>query len=96
MRFEWDPKKSRRNKAKHGVSFELAVLVFDDPHAVNLPNDCEDEERWLTVGSVGAVLVLAVVHTWEEQPDEEEIRIISARKATRPERETYENQYTKA
>jgi hypothetical protein len=41
MRFVWDEKKAKSNKAKHGVSFELARLVFDDPCAVSVPDDCE-------------------------------------------------------
>ena len=95
MRFEWDARKSRANKAKHGVSFELATLVFADPHAVSLPDDCRTEERWLTIGLIRGILVLAVVHTAEGQGDEEIIRIISARKATRREREEYEDQHKK-
>jgi len=98
MRFTWDEQKNARNLAKHGVSFERATLVFDDPRAVSLPDDCELEERWLTIGLVNGVLVLVVVHTLEQRVDkndnedenEEEVRIISARKATRREREVYE------
>ncbi len=98
MRFTWGEQKNARNLAKHGVSFEHATLVFDDPRAVSLPDDCELEERWLTIGLVNGVLVLVVVHTLEQRVDkndnedenEEEVRIISARKATRREREVYE------
>lgn len=93
MKFNWNKRKAIANEAKHKVSFELATLVFDDPHMISLPNESEEEERWLTIGSVKGLLILIVVHTWEEQADEEIIRIISARKATEHEKETYENQY---
>lgn len=93
MRLTWDERKNARNFAKHGVSFERAVLVFDDPRALSLRDDDELEERWLTIGLVNGVVVLVVVHTlWEpDNEDDEEIRIISARKATRQEREIYES-----
>lgn len=90
MRFSWDERKNASNLAKHGVSFKRATLVFDDPHAVSIPDDHEAETRWLTIGLVNGVLLLVVIHTVREQHHEEEIRIISARKATRRERETYE------
>jgi uncharacterized protein len=96
MRFSWDEEKNQRNIRKHGVSFEMASEVFDDPHAMSLQDEsCDGEERWLTTGVVRGVVVLLLVHTWKEQNDEEDIRIISARKATRLEREEYENQYKK-
>lgn len=91
MRFEWDEQKSRRNRAKHKVSFERACRVFDDPHHVSLRDDRTGEERWLTFGMIDGVVVLVVAHTLEEHADEEVLRIISARKATRHERARYEN-----
>ena len=93
MRWAWDEEKARRNLAKHGVSFERAKLVFSDSHNMSLRDDRETEERWLTFGLVNGVVVLAVAHTIEEHDDEEVIRIISARKATRSERERYERCY---
>ncbi len=93
MNWVWDNEKARRNLAKHKVSFERAKLVFDDPRHLSLPDDCETEERWRTMGLVNGVAVLVVVHTLEEQDDEETIRIISARKATRRERGIYERPY---
>jgi uncharacterized DUF497 family protein len=69
---------------------------FYDPRAVSFSYDCEAEERWLTIGMVRIGLVLAVAHTSEEQGNEEIIRIILARKATRPETEGYENQHKKS
>lgn len=91
MRFVWDDEKNRQNLAKHGVSFELAALVFEDSLAVSVPDPFEDEDRWQTIGLVKGVLALLVVHTQQqEEDDEEKIRIISARKATRRERKKYE------
>jgi uncharacterized protein len=90
MRFEWDEEKNRSNLQKHKVSFERAVLVFDDPLALSVPDDYELEERWKTMGLASGVVVLLVVHTFREKVDEEVVRIISARKATRSEREIYE------
>lgn len=91
MRWTWDAKKNCANKLAHGLSFETALLVFDDPLAASRPDPESEEERWQTVGMVGTV-VLFVVHTWPE-PEEngEEIgRIISARKATAREKRAYE------
>ncbi len=91
MIFEWDEKKNRRNRAKHGVSFEAATLVFEDPHAVGVADRAEEgEERWKTVGMPAGVVLLLVVHTHREEGGEEYVRIISARKATARERKIYE------
>jgi hypothetical protein len=99
MRFEWDDEKNRRNLLKHDVRFETATLVFDDPYALTQPDPfSEEEERWITLGTVEAAVLLFVVHTWSEQDGEEIIRIISARTATPRERKRYEEaqQRTKA
>jgi uncharacterized protein len=90
MRFVWDEAKNRQNLAKHRVSFERARLVFEDPLHISIGDPYEAEERWRTMGLVNGVVILLVVHTVEEQDGEETIRIISARKATRVEREAYE------
>jgi uncharacterized DUF497 family protein len=90
VRFEWDEGKSRKNLDKHLVSFERASLVFKDPQFLSLPDEYEFEERWRTMGLVNGVVVLLVVHTMRRDNDEDVIRIISARKATRREREIYE------
>jgi uncharacterized DUF497 family protein len=92
MRFEWDENKNRDNRIKHGVSFEVAKLVFNDPYVLSqLDRETGySEERWLTMGSVAELAVLLVVHTVREENDGEEIiRIISARKATARERVIY-------
>jgi uncharacterized protein len=87
MKWTWDPVKAEANRRKHGVSFELAQRVFDDPLALSRPDPEPEEERWQTVGLIEGVIVF-VIHT---APDDEETgRIISARKATAHERKAYE------
>lgn len=93
MRFVWDVGKARSNLAKHGVSFELARRVWDDPLHVILPDRVADgEQRWHAIGLVGAVVVLVVVHVHPNPEDDELVRIIGARKATRHERIRYEEE----
>ena len=93
MNFIWDPEKDSINRSKHGVSFETAALVFDDPfHLSVLDRVVAGEERWRTMGQIGGLVILVVAHTHKEQDGEETIRIISARKATRSERRYYERQ----
>ena len=91
MVFTWDEDKNRINKRKHGVSFEAAARVFEDPGAVSYVERVKDsEERWHTIALAGGIVVLLVVHTVEERNGEETIRIISARKASASERNLYE------
>ena len=91
MVFAWDEKKARINQRKHGVSFETAARVFDDPFAVSYVDRVVDgEERWHTIGLAGGAAALLVVHTNGELYGEEEIRIISARKAGPRERTHYD------
>ncbi len=91
MKFEWNPEKARTNFAKHRVPFELAQEVWDDPLHVLLPDRFENgEQRWHAIGMVGAVALLLVVHSYPSAEDEEFVRIIGARKATRQERRLYE------
>lgn|SRR5580704_3243015 len=89
--FEWDEAKADKNLRKHGISFELARLVFLDPCALIERERIEDgEPRWRTIGLVGGMVVLFVAHTTEEQGQHEIVRIISARRATRKERIRYD------
>lgn len=89
MRFEWDPAKGARNRVKHGIGFETAQLVFDDPHAISaLDRVVEGEDRWKTVGMVGGK-ILIVAHALRTYGEEEDVRIISARLATARERRLY-------
>jgi uncharacterized protein len=88
VEFTWDERKNRVNQQKHGVSFETAILVFDDPyHLTRQDREVEGEPRWQTIGMVNGVHVLLVAHTVSE--DEAVIRILSARKATPRERSMY-------
>ena len=92
MRFEWNPEKARRNLAKHGVAFEVAMQVFDDPLAITeMDRVIDREERFRTIGRVGELTILFVAHTWVDAEDEVHVRIISARKADRTERRAYED-----
>ena len=93
IRFEWDPMKARTNQRKHGITFEEAVNVFDDPDAL-FEQDRSDEEtgepRWQALGLVGGMVLLLVAHTVRADDPDEVIRLISARRATRKERKRYE------
>ena len=91
MHWTWDRHKAKANRAKHGLSFEAAALVFDDPLHVSRPDPHPNGDRWHTIGLVGPVL-LPVVHTWPDEAEEGAPvgRIISARKATVHERRAYE------
>jgi uncharacterized DUF497 family protein len=90
LRFDWDERKNRANRRKHGIWFEEAQSVFDDPRArlFHDPEHSEDEERFILLGMSFAARVLIVVHCYREQ--EQVVRIISARKATRKETGFYE------
>jgi uncharacterized DUF497 family protein len=91
MAFDWDPEKARSNQAKHGVSFDLACRVWEDPNHLLVPDRIVDgEERWHAVGLVGGIAILVVVHVYPDHEDETRIRLISARKATAHERYRYE------
>lgn len=92
MLFEWSSDKAAANLKKHGVSFELAQTVFEDPsHLSVVDRKTTHEERWVTLGLSTDGRTLLVVHTYVlMDPKDEVVRIISARKATRKEREQYE------
>src|SRR5580700_6045749 len=91
LEFEWNPVKARANLAKHGIDFETAIHVFDDPHAFAEPDlGSFEEERWRTIGLVSGVLLLLVAHAVRDEGDDEVIRIISARRTTAAERQKYE------
>jgi uncharacterized DUF497 family protein len=90
-RFEWDEGKNQINQAKHGLRFELAVEVFDDPMAVSvLDREVDGEQRWQTIGLVRGTHLLLVAHTLREEDGDEVIRLVSARRAIRSERRIYE------
>lgn len=89
MRFEWDPEKARRNVAKRGVSFEEVATAFGDPLSLTIldPDHSEEEDRFVLLGQTYTGRLVVVVHTDRG----ENVRIISARLATRRERKAYEN-----
>ena len=90
LRFDWDERKNKSNRTKHGVWFEEAQSVFSDPHGRLFcdPEHSEGEDRFLLLGVSSAGRTLVVVRCYRE-PDSL-IRIISARKATRKEVRFYE------
>ena len=92
MRFEWDEEKSINNLKKHGVSFEEAKEVFEDPFHISKLDHRFDyfEERWITLGSTKKDKILVVANMFFDENGEEIIRIISARKANQKERMFYE------
>ena len=93
VRWTSDENKNRINCQKHGLGFETAMLVFQDPLMACRPDPQPIEDRWITIGAIGGVVVI-VAHTWpRSDPGAEDGaigRIISARKATAHERRAYE------
>jgi uncharacterized DUF497 family protein len=89
--FEWDEQKDRANITKHGIAFQLAASVFDDPLRLDdLNRVVAGEERRHVIGMAGnTLLVLFVVYTERSNRGQETIRLISARKASRKERSQY-------
>jgi len=90
LRFLWDARKAAANARKHGVTFEEATTVFDDPLSVTIqdPDHSVDEQRFLLLGLSNRRRLLVVAHSERGEP----IRIISARRADRRERRTYEEE----
>jgi uncharacterized protein len=89
LRFEWDARKSRVNRTKHGVSFEEAQTVFLDDHArlIDDPDHSDDEDRFVLLGLSSTLRALVVCHCYRRGGAV--IRIISARKADPQERALY-------
>ena len=87
--FSWDPKKSQSNKKKHGISFEEAQSCFFDPMHILIddPDHSFEEHRMILIGMSVKSRLLVVVHA---EIENDEVRLISARKATRKERKSYE------
>lgn len=86
--FEWDPAKEEANLRKHGVSFDEATTVFADPYSINMPDPSHSavEERFLVLGRAASGRLLTVAYA-ERGP---RTRLISARRASPPERRQYE------
>jgi len=87
MRVTWDFKKAAANFRKHGVEFSHAATVLDDPQAVTVEDRRHEEQRFATVGSDLLGRVPVVVYAYAEK---DEIRLISARRASPRERRNYE------
>ncbi len=86
MDFEWDARKAESNLKKHGIDFADAVFVLEDPNAITIDDENEQEQRFVSIGIDCFARVLVVVYTWRRN----NVRIISARKATGKERRQYE------
>lgn len=92
--FEWDSDKNTENKRKHGICFETAVHVFDDPFLIedyDIEHSSPDEDRYEYIGMVGDIVLLFVIAT--DRGDRK--RLISARKANRKEVGKYNEQNAK-
>lgn len=89
MRFDWDEKKAASNLTKHGVSFNEAATVFGDLLGWTFPDrdHSQSEQRWITIGVSESGRILVISHT--DRADAE-VRMISARRATKRERKFYE------
>lgn len=87
IRYQWDPAKARANHRKHGVRFADATSVFTDELAITVPDEVSDEERFVTLGRDALGRILVVIYTFRGN----DIRLISARKATAIERQQYES-----
>jgi uncharacterized DUF497 family protein len=85
MTYEWDRNKAGENFRKHGILFSDALTVLEDDLALTMEDDNADERRWLTLGRDHFSRVLVVIYAWRG----DEIRIISARKASPDERRRY-------
>ena len=90
MKFEWDPKKAEHNFKQHGVTFEEAATVFGDSLAATVPDPrhSAEESRFVTMGQSTENRLVVVAHVDRS----EQVRIISARLATRRERRKYESE----
>ena len=87
LAFEWNSRKASENKRRHGVSFEEAKSAFLDENARLIPDPVDDEDRFLLLGLSIQLGLLLICHCYRE--DDEVIKIISARKADRSERQQY-------
>ncbi|MBL8220768.1 MAG: BrnT family toxin [Bryobacterales bacterium] len=96
LRFAWNRAKAERNLRLHGISFEAAAQVFDDPNHVVSENyyvDQDGEQRYQIIGMTRGLLLLLVVFVDRGDADGEVIRIVSARKAVDYEKSIYHDQF---
>ncbi len=89
INFSWDNSKAKSNLIKHKISFEEAKTVFDDDNArlIHDPDHSETEDRFILLGLSCKLKVLTIVHCYRD--DENNIRIISARKSSKLETKQY-------
>ncbi|MBE9099240.1 BrnT family toxin [Vacuolonema iberomarrocanum] len=89
--FEWDDDKAQQNELKHGVSFEEAQSAFYDERArlIYDPDPSQDEERYILLGMSTTFRLLIICHVYRQS--NEIIRIISARQATKREKQQYQS-----
>lgn len=87
MKFEFDNIKSVGNRKKHGIDFLEAQAIWSDPDRLEIPARTEGEARWMVIGKIG-IQVWSVVMTYRG----ENVRLISARPASRKEVELYEGE----
>jgi len=88
--FEWDERKAEQNERKHGISFEEAQTAFEDENArlSHDPDHSQDEDRYILLGMSAVLRILVVCHVYRE--NDEVIRLVSARKATKREQQQYQ------
>jgi len=87
MEYQWDSKKANQNRKKHGIDFADAVGVFEDEWALTIKEHIvEGEQRFVTIGMDFIGRIIVVVYTYREN----DLRIISARAATKREKKKYE------
>ena len=87
MNYQWDPAKAKANVNKHGVEFADAIGVFEDPDAITIEDpDSEGEQRFLSIGLDVLGRIIVVAYTYRD----DDVRLISARKATKKEVKIYE------
>jgi len=86
MQFEFDPKKSERNKEKHGIDFYEAQDLWDDPDLIEIPAKTTDEPRFIVIGKIAGIYWSGVITYRDDR-----IRIISVRRSRKEEAEAYES-----
>jgi uncharacterized DUF497 family protein len=85
MAAQWDPAKARANFRKHGIHSADAATALEDEAAISVRDECDEEDRWITIGMDSFARVLVVVYTWRG----DDVRLISARPATYRESRQY-------